>query len=150
VAHGEGKLERVHHVGIPVRSIERSLKWYAEVFDVEPDFVQTSEGPETSRTVQLDDVRLRFAFLPIGDTLIELLEYERPVGADYAVRNCDVGASHVCLEVDDIHAAYDRMRKLGVEFSIEPLRLTGVVEGHWCCYFRDPDGIPFELWQRPR
>lgn len=138
----------IHHIGIPVRSMERSLAWYAELFGFEPDFIEISEGRETSQTVQLDDVRLRFAFLPVGNTILEFLEYERPVGEDYRLRNCDVGAVHICLEVDDIDHVYRVLRKQGVRFSIGPTRLGGAVEGDRCCYFRDPDGIQLELWER--
>jgi catechol 2,3-dioxygenase-like lactoylglutathione lyase family enzyme len=139
----------IHHIGIPVRSIERSLAWYAELFGFDPDFVEISEGPETSQTVQLEDVRLRFAFLPVTGAILEFLEYEHPRGRDFELRNCDVGAIHVCLEVDDIERVYEALRGRGVEFSIGPTTLHGAVEGHRCCYFRDPDGIQLELWQRP-
>jgi catechol 2,3-dioxygenase-like lactoylglutathione lyase family enzyme len=140
----------VHHVGIPVRSIDRSLAWYRELFGLEPDFVEVSEGPATSQTVQLDDVRLRFAFMRLPNAIVELLEYERPVGADFDRRNCDVGAVHLCLEVDDIGRVYRLLADRGVPFSIGPTPQTGAIEGHSCCYFRDPDGIQLELWQRPR
>jgi catechol 2,3-dioxygenase-like lactoylglutathione lyase family enzyme len=138
----------VHHIGIPVRNIERSLAWYGELFGLEPDFVEIAEGPETSQTVQLDDTRLKFAFLPVGGTILEFLEYENPVGRDFELRNCDVGAIHVCLEVDDIERVHGLLTDWGVEFSIEPTRLGGAVDGEFCCYFRDPDGIQLELWQR--
>jgi catechol 2,3-dioxygenase-like lactoylglutathione lyase family enzyme len=138
----------VHHVGIPVRDLERSLAWYGELFGLQPQFVGVSEGAETSQLVQLDHARLRFAFLPIGNTIIEFLEYENPVGRDFDRRNCDVGAIHLCLEVDDIERAHRVLAEQGVEFSIGPTRLRAPVEGHTCCYFRDPDGIQLELWQR--
>jgi catechol 2,3-dioxygenase-like lactoylglutathione lyase family enzyme len=140
----------VHHIGIPVRSIERSLAWYGELFGLEPDFVEVSEGQKTSQTVQLENARLRFAFLPIGGTIIEFLEYERPIGDDFDLRNCDVGAIHVCLEVDDIDQVHRVLSERGVKFSIGPTAQQGAIAGHACCYFRDPDGIQLELWQRPR
>jgi catechol 2,3-dioxygenase-like lactoylglutathione lyase family enzyme len=138
----------VHHIGIPVRSIERSLAWYGKLFGFTPDFIQVAEGPETSQTVQLENARLRFAFMRVGNTIVEFLEYERPVGQDFDRRNCDVGAIHVCLEVDDIERVHRVLTERGVEFSIGPTRLDGAVEGQLCCYFRDPDGIQLELWQR--
>jgi catechol 2,3-dioxygenase-like lactoylglutathione lyase family enzyme len=139
----------LHHVGVPVRSIERSIAWYGEIFGLEPSFVATAEGPELSQTVQLPDVKLRFAFLEVGNTVIEFLEYESPVGEDYAIRNCDVGALHICLEFEDLQATYAELRAKGVEFNIPPTRvLGGVLDGDWNCYLQDPDGIPIELWQR--
>lgn len=139
----------LHHVGVPVRSIERSLEWYREMFDLEPSFVARAEGPELSQTVQLEDARLRFAFLELGNTVLELLEYESPIGEDFSQRNCDVGAIHICFEVDDIRRVHAQLRDRGVSFNIEPTRvLGGVREGDWNCYLSDPDGIQIELWQR--
>jgi catechol 2,3-dioxygenase-like lactoylglutathione lyase family enzyme len=138
----------VHHIGIPVRDLERSLAWYGELFGLAAQVVGFADGAETSQLVGLDDARLRFAFLPLGNTIVEFLEYERPVGRDFDRRNCDVGAVHVCLEVDDIQRAYRVLAERGVEFSIRPLPLHGPLEGETCCYFRDPDGIQLELWQR--
>lgn len=140
----------MHHIGMPVRSMEASLAWYQDVFGLEPEFIQTSEGPDLERTVQLPDPKLRFAFLPLPNVILELLEYERPAGADFTLRNCDVGAIHLCLEVDDIDHVHRFLADRGVDFSIAPTPLTmAPVEGHSVCYFRDPDGIQLELWQRP-
>lgn len=142
-------LKGLHHVGIPVRDIERSLRWYREVLGLEPEFEARAEGPDVDQNVQLENARLRFAFIPLGDsTILELLEYESPVGEDFALRNCDVGAVHVCFEVDDIDAVYSELTARGVEFSIEPQRQSGPIDGQRCCYFRDPDGVQLELWQR--
>ena len=140
----------MHHIGVPVRSVERSLAWYRDLFGLEPDFVLESEGPETSAAVQLENARITAAMLTVGNTLLELLEYHEPVGADFALRNCDVGAIHIALEVDSIAAAYDRLRARGATFSVAPTLIEeGPLEGYRFCYFRDPDGIQFELFQRP-
>lgn len=139
----------LHHVGVPVRSLERSLAWYRDVFDLEPTFVTRAEGPELSQTVQLERASLSFAFLELGNTVLELLEYQSPIGEDFSLRNCDVGAAHVCFEVEDIDRVYARLSKKGVEFNIGPTKVQGgVLEGDRYCYFRDPDGIQLELWER--
>jgi catechol 2,3-dioxygenase-like lactoylglutathione lyase family enzyme len=137
----------LHHIGIPVRNLERSLAWYGELFGVTPVVTGEAGGPETSRTVGLEDVRLRFAFLHFDNTAVELLEYAQPAGRDFDLRNCDVGAIHLCLQVDDIEEVHRRLRDRGVEFSTEPRLLGGALEGNRICYFRDPDGIQLELWQ---
>lgn len=142
-------LRGVHHIGIPVRDIERSLEWYGEILGLTPDFIEVDEGPEASRVVQLENARMRFAFLPVGNAIIELLEYEYPVGRDYDRRNCDVGAIHLCLEVDDIIHVHRILTDRGIAFSTEPVMMReGALRGQSCCYFRDPDGIQLELWQR--
>ncbi|HEX7289946.1 MAG TPA: VOC family protein [Conexibacter sp.] len=139
----------LHHVGVTVRSIERSLAWYRDVFGLEPSFVALSEGPVLERTVGLENARLRYAMLELSGCRLELIEYLSPIGDDFTLRNCEVGATHVCFEVADIDAVYAELRAKGVEFSVEPSQvLGGVLEGDRYCYFRDPDGIQLELWQR--
>ncbi len=145
------ELRGVHHVGVPVRSLERSLAWFRDAFGIEPELVVESEGPETSAAVQLEGARIGAAFLDIGNTIIELLEYREPVGEDFRLRNCDVGAVHIALEVASIHDAHERLRELGAAFSVPPTRIEDApLEGHWFCYFRDPNGIQYELFQRPQ
>ena len=150
-------LRGFHHIGVPVRSLEKSLAWYRAMFGIEPEFFAESEGPATSAAVQLEGARVRVAFLTVGGTYLELLEYDNPIGADFRVdggfrlRNCDVGAIHLAIEVDSIDAAYQKLRAGGAEFSVEPSLIEeGPLTGHKFCYFRDPDGIQFELFELPR
>jgi catechol 2,3-dioxygenase-like lactoylglutathione lyase family enzyme len=77
--------------------------------------------------------------------MVELLEYTEPLGDDFSLRNCDVGAVHVAFEVDDVQEAYDALKELDVNFSSEPVFDP---REHFV-YFRDPDGIQLELYKRP-
>lgn len=105
-------------------------------------------GPVLSRMVGLEAARLRFAFFRAGNVRLELLEYENPVGDDFGLRNCDVGAVHLCFEVGDVGAVHARLREAGVEFATGPMPVEGgAFHGATFCYFRDPDGIQLELWQ---
>ena len=141
----------LHHLGVPVKSMEASLAWYREMLGVEPTFVQQAEeGAGLDAATQLPDTRLRYAFVELGNTIIEFLEYERPTPREHDRRNCDVGAVHICFEVDDIHATYEAMLAKGVRFNGPPNLITeGPIENHWFCYFRDPDGIQLEIFQTP-
>ena len=143
----------VHHVGVPVRNLQASVDWYRELFDLEPEFMRLSEGhegPELDAAVGLEGISVSVAFLRAGNTLLELLQYHEPEGEDFGLRNCDVGAIHVCFEVDDIHATHRDLVAKGVTFSTEPMRWVMPAGEAWYCYFRDPDGIQLELFQPPR
>jgi len=140
----------IQHVGVPVRSLEQSLKFYRDAFGVEPEFIAKASGPGTSRLVGVPDVEMSFAFLDLGNTVLELLEYESPRGQDYDRRNCDVGATHIALAVADVEAAYEELRGKGIEFSGPPLHIDeGPLAGCITAYFRDPDGIQLEIFQVP-
>jgi catechol 2,3-dioxygenase-like lactoylglutathione lyase family enzyme len=147
----QAKVTGLHHLGVPVRSMEATIAWYRDVLGVEPRFVQQAEeGPGLDSATQLDGTRLRYAFVDLGNTSLEFIEYQSPIGADNDRRNCDVGAIHVCFEVDDIRATYEQLLEKGVVFNGPPnLIETGPIAGCWFCYFRDPDGIQLEIFQTP-
>ncbi|MEV1333854.1 VOC family protein [Micromonospora costi] len=60
--------------------------------------------------------------------------------------------AHVNLEVDDIHAAYERMRTAGVRFTSAPRVVNeGTKLESWAVAFSDPDGHGLALvqWREP-
>jgi catechol 2,3-dioxygenase-like lactoylglutathione lyase family enzyme len=145
------KITGLHHLGVPVRSMEASVAWYRDVLGVETTFVhQAEEGPGLDAATQLPGSRLRYAFAELGNTALEFLDYERPEPREHDRRNCDVGAVHICFEVEDIHAMYESLLEHGVSVNGPPnLIETGPIAGCWFCYFRDPDGIQLEIFQTP-
>ncbi|MCS5497847.1 VOC family protein [Cnuibacter physcomitrellae] len=141
-------VQAVHHVGLAVSDIERSRRWYAEMFGLEPGPVDRGEGEELARSVQVPGAVLSFSMIRIGSTRIEFLEYHEPDGKPFDRSNADIGSAHICLEVDDIDAAIADLTARGVEFSGPPVTLTdGSLQGCRWAYFRDPDGIQLELWE---
>lgn len=140
----------LHHVGVTVSDLDRSLTWYRIIFGLAPDVEETGSGPDLCATVQVPDVDLRYAFLNVGNTRTELLQYVSPPGKPFSSANNDVGAVHICLVVDDVNESYKRLSDQGVLFNAPPLRLEeGAMAGHTIVYLRDPDGIQLELMQEP-
>jgi catechol 2,3-dioxygenase-like lactoylglutathione lyase family enzyme len=143
-------LKRIQHVGVPVANLESSLLFYREVFGVEPEFTGEGDHPRVSAAVGIPDAKIKFAFLEVGGAYLELLEYTSPRGKPYDRRNCDVGAVHVCFEVDDIEHAWAELKAKGVEVSADPFTFEeGPLTGYSFAYFKDPDGVQLELFQVP-
>jgi catechol 2,3-dioxygenase-like lactoylglutathione lyase family enzyme len=141
-------LSGIQHVGIPVASMERSLQFYRDVFGLEADFVAEGSGEELSQAVGVDDAVLAFAFIRIGDDILELLEYSNPRGRPHDRRNCDVGAVHIAFEVPDIDGAYEELQDKGIEFNAPPIKIDeGPLAGCAFAYFNDPDGVQLEIFQ---
>jgi catechol 2,3-dioxygenase-like lactoylglutathione lyase family enzyme len=147
-------LNGINHVGVTVRDLDRTLAFYREFFGIEPLFQGLGENADISRSVGLDDVRVRFAFIDLGNTRMELLQYERPLGRQTQdMRNCDVGAIHVCFDVDDLTAKYEQLKAGGIQFITSPIRLDdnqGTLAGLEYVYFRDPDGLMLQLYEMPK
>ena len=67
----------MHHIGLTVASLERSLAYYKEMFGLEPEFVATGDGDDLSRAVGVPGAKLTFAFLRVGAGTVELIEYRQ-------------------------------------------------------------------------
>ncbi|MEP7159246.1 MAG: methylmalonyl-CoA epimerase [Chloroflexota bacterium] len=96
---------RVHHVAVIVRDLDAALGFYRDTLRLELDLVMPIES---------DGVRI--AFLPVGESSIELVEPTRKdTGVARFLENKGEGFHHVCLEVDDIAAELSRLAERGVE-----------------------------------
>jgi catechol 2,3-dioxygenase-like lactoylglutathione lyase family enzyme len=138
----------VQHIGIPVSDMKRSLKWYKEMLGIEPDFVLDASGEGVSQAVGVPEADFSFAFLHVGNTVVEFLEYRNPPGRPYDRGNHDIGAVHIAFHVDDIEKEYKLLCDRGIKFNTPPQWIdSGPLEGCAFCYFKDPDNIQLELFQ---
>jgi catechol 2,3-dioxygenase-like lactoylglutathione lyase family enzyme len=138
----------VHHVGITVRDLEASLDWYEQMFGVQREFIAEGSGPELSAALGVKDARLRFAFLRFGSCVVELLCYDNEREEAFERSNADVGSPHVCIDVPDIHSAYQELSAKGVEFFAPPFDVVGgPLDGCAFAYFKDPNGVTLEIFE---
>lgn len=95
---------RVDHVGIAVKDLAASVKWYEETLGLH------SKGTEV-----VQEQQVTVAFLPCGDSELELLEstsLEGPI-ARFIEKNGE-GIQHIAIRVDDIDAALAELKEKGV------------------------------------
>jgi methylmalonyl-CoA/ethylmalonyl-CoA epimerase len=96
---------RVHHVAVVVRDLEAALGFYRDVLGLPLELVEE---------VPLD--RVRIAFLPVGETKIELVcPTDDTTGVARFLASKGEGFHHVCLEVADLAAELTRLGIEGVE-----------------------------------
>ena len=98
-------LGRLNHVAIAVPDLRKASKLYRE-----------SLGAEVSEPVPQPDHGVTVVFVELNNTKLELLE---PLGVgspidNYLKCNPEGGIHHLCFEVDDIHAARDRLQLQGL------------------------------------
>lgn len=85
-------ITRVDHIGIAVRNLEETLGVYDKLFNLKP-----------SRRLTSAQHGVNIAFLPVGDTQIELLESLNPESrVGKFLESKGEGIYHICLEVSDI------------------------------------------------
>ncbi|MTI68298.1 MAG: methylmalonyl-CoA epimerase [Firmicutes bacterium] len=103
---------KVDHIGVAVKDLEETLKFYRDVL-----------GLELQGTEVVKDQRVKVAFLPVGDTEMELLEStdkEGPI-AKYINKKGE-GIQHIAYRVDDIEKAIKEMKEKGIKMIDEKPR----------------------------
>lgn len=95
---------KIDHIGIVVRDIQEALQVYESALALPLDEV-----------VEVPDQHVRVAFLPVGDTNVELVQpTSGDTGTARFLEKRGEGVHHICLEVDDIVTALDRLKDQGV------------------------------------
>ena len=146
-------IRSLHHTGLTVADLDRSLAFYCGALGLEVVMRQEQEGGYLAAITGYAGAHVRMAHLvaPDGGHRLELFQYLRPAGRAVAPEPRDVGVTHVCLVVEDVHEAYARVRDAGGSPVSEPVRVdAGANAGAWALYVRDPDGITIELFEPAR
>lgn len=144
----------LHHIGLTVANIERSLEFYCKLgFEPRNPEVTEVSGPWIEAVTGYDDARLRITVISLGGLNLELLEYVTPTGKKSAgIETRDAGSAHVAIRADDINAEYERLKKEGLEFKSAPQTIppgNKSLSGAIVAYLLDPDGNTAELVQTP-
>ncbi|MBU0514966.1 MAG: methylmalonyl-CoA epimerase [Proteobacteria bacterium] len=98
------KIKRIAHIGVAVADVDEVEKVYTDKLGL---------GGATRET--LDWMNLEVAFVPIGQTNIELVQstIEDGVMKKYIEKKGE-GVHHIALEVDDVAAATEELKARGV------------------------------------
>jgi methylmalonyl-CoA/ethylmalonyl-CoA epimerase len=92
-------------VAVVVRDLDAALGFYRGALGMELEVVLPIES---------DGVRI--AFLPVGESKVELVEPTDPTtGVARFLESRGEGVHHVCFEVDDLAAELERLAREGVE-----------------------------------
>ena len=92
---------RVDHIGIAVKDLAASVKWYEETLGLK----------QSKEWEVIDEQQVTVAFLPCGDSELELLESTSPDGpiGRFIEKNGE-GIQHIALRVDDIDATLEELK----------------------------------------
>ena len=146
-------IQNIYHTGFIVEDLDKALDFYTRVLGMNVErSLAISETPWISEVVGYEDVKMRQAYVGVGDGhSIELIEYVRPRGekrSDQFDRNRP-GSAHAAMIVDDVPAWRDRLEVEGIK-SFGP-RYERELEYPWArfaIYFQDPDGNWLEMISR--
>lgn len=142
-AHGgdrEVTASVVNHIGLCVHDVDRSRRFYEELFGFEYEREIAPPDDPTGKLLQLEaPVGLRAVYLRKDGLLLELLAYTRRPPRPPRERPMDEpGLTHISMGADDPRRILDRVEALGGQVVMQTD--VGVA-----VFIRDPDGQLIEL-----
>ena len=135
-------LKEMHHTGLSVTDMERSLGLYRDILGMDVEFdVMIKDIPEFGTIIGLPGVRERIVMLKLNNCRIELFQFFEPKGKKIERRQCDIGYMHVAFIVDELDSICSRLKEEGIEFysGAEDLGPYTVI------FFKGYDGETIEL-----
>ncbi|HVO65956.1 MAG TPA: methylmalonyl-CoA epimerase [Syntrophales bacterium] len=132
------KILKVDHIGVAVNSIEASLKFFASTLGLK------LEGSET-----VAEQKVTTAFLPVGDTEVELLQSTAPDGpiAGFIEKKGE-GVQHIAFLVDNIEAALKELEAKGIRLIDKVPRMGAGGKKIAFLHPKDTNGVLVELCQK--
>lgn len=131
-------IKKVDHIGIAVANLKEALKLYEETLGIKCTGVE-----------EVAEQKVRTAFLPVGDTEIELLESTDPAGTIARfIEKRGEGIHHIALRVDNIEAALEKMKAAGIRLLDEVPRPGAGGARIAFLHPKDTGGVLIELTER--
>ncbi len=98
------KILKIDHLGIAVTSIDQKKKFWMDALGLELEGTETVEAQKVTT-----------AFLPVGESEVELLESTAPDGpvAKYIEKRGE-GIQHVAFRVENIEEALEELKQKGI------------------------------------
>ncbi len=136
------------HVGVGVKDLEESVRFYTEVMGMDIEYRAHNEGEKISRIVGVEDAYIDVCMLIKNDIRVELLAYKsaNPDKHPSPMPQDGIGILHLAFLVDDVDKEYERIKALGYEFNAPPM--VARENGPKITYFRGPDNVIIEIFEK--
>ncbi len=133
------KIKKIDHTAIVVEDIEEALGFWRDAL-----------GLELSRQEDVPREKSAIAFLPVGDSEIELVQ---PTSEDSGIAKFlakrGPGMHHICLEVDNITAMLKKLKKNDIQLIHEKAITGSNGKKYAFIHPKAASGVLVELYQLP-
>lgn len=106
------EVKKLDHIGVVVKDLEKAI-----------ETCQSLLGLDVSHREEITAHGVKLAFLPIGDTTLELLEYApgepKSVLAKFQAEQGE-GGPHIAIEVKGIREQVEQLKAAGIPFLGDP------------------------------
>ncbi len=132
-------LKSVEHIGIAVKNLETSIRFYEDAL-----------GLKCYKIEEVEDQKVKTAFLKLGDTKIELLESTSPDGpiAKHIEKRGE-GVHHIAYAVDDLRAALREAESNGIQLIDREPRKGAEGLNIAFLHPKSTQGVLIELCEKP-
>ena len=129
------KIGSLEHTAVAYRDTNAAAKWFCDVlgFEVALEAVHPAHG-----------VNLYFLKDPAGKGMIEIIPM--PQSDDDRLGDIPTAHVHLAFDVEDMEEAVAGLRAKGVEIEGDITEMGP----NKLLFFRDPEGAPLQLVQRPQ
>lgn len=146
----------LHHVGVAVRDMERSIQFYRDILGLQVFQDGTVSGPDVDAGLDERDARVRMVLLADeAFNMVELLDWEHPPAVERPPQHrrfTSIGIVEVAFMVNDLEEVEKKLNAAGYRFRNPVWRFGSDLEsygGAEACirYVEDPNGVQVELMQ---
>jgi methylmalonyl-CoA/ethylmalonyl-CoA epimerase len=131
-------IEKIDHIGIAVRSIEKTSELFSNIL-----------GLKVAGEEIVEEQKVKIAFLPLGNSELELLESTSSEGpiAKFIEKKGE-GLQHIAFRVNNIEKALEKLKKEGVRLIDEKPRYGAGGAKIAFLHPKSTNGILIELSER--
>ncbi len=105
-------INKIDHIGIAVKSIEDARHFFEDVLGLKITGVET-----------IEEQKVKVAFIPLGDSELELLESTSPDGpVARFIESRGEGIQHIAFRVDNLEEVLDTLKEKGIRLIDEKPR----------------------------
>jgi len=130
-------VKKINHIAILVDDLDATVRFWQEAL-----------GLELSHTEDIPGEQAMIAFLPTGDSEIELV---KPTSDDSGLARYlekrGPGMHHICLEVDDIAGMLAQLKARGVQLINEEPRVGSDGRKYAFVHPKSAHGVMVELYE---
>lgn len=131
-------IKKIDHIGVAVKNLNEGIRFYRENLGL------AIEGIE-----EVKEQKVKFAFIPLGESTIELLQSTDPNGpiAKFIEKRGE-GIHHIALEVDHVEGFLQKLKEKGVQLIDKKPRIGAHGMKIAFLHPRSANGVLLELCEK--
>jgi methylmalonyl-CoA epimerase len=127
---------KIDHLGVAVKSIAEARRFYELL------------GLKVTHEETVEFERVNTAMIPLGESRVELLEAtdDDSTIAKFIVKRGE-GLHHIAIEVEDVRAAFEKMKAEGVRLASDKVRMGAGGHHYFFVHPASAGGVLVEIVQ---